>query len=174
MININDFVRKKNCNLAKTLSSSTYYPLKSLNSLAWNSWAPKSKLGAAVKNARESGRKCKKCQTNKVTPVKLLEIVCVITSTFYNFSNFKTQLKQNNCISCLAQIWTEWLSKTFGPFETYVLNWKRGNSEKRTNSDRCQFAILSIYVQQLWEWVTTANNGFQALRFVKDNNPKLR
>ena len=74
------YVRIKNyrkSNLAKTLSrkgSSTYYQLKSLNSLAWNSWPPKSKLDAAVKNARESRRKCKTCQTNKVAPVKILDM----------------------------------------------------------------------------------------------------
>ena len=37
-------------------------------------------------------------------------------------------------MNCLAPICTECLSKTFGPLET-ILNWKRGNGEKRTNSD---------------------------------------
>ena len=37
-------------------------------------------------------------------------------------------------MNCLAPIWTECLSKTFGPLET-ILNWKGGNGEKRTNSD---------------------------------------
>ena len=46
-------------------------------------------------------------------------------------------------MNCLAPIWTECLSKTFGPLET-ILNWKRGNGEKRTNSDLsiCNFVNL--------------------------------
>ena len=66
-------------------------------------------------------------------------------------------------MNCLAPIWTECLSKTFGPLET-ILNWKRGNGEKRTNSDLsiCNFVnlwatavskscILIIWHSWLWK-----------------------